>query len=362
MRQYDNVKNTSTSSATPFTPSSVSGFFQFSEKFQTDERFIAVFKDGSDNKMTAICHLNSTPAIVVDEVMTSSEGANSTTAPTFDTDGSLEISQLMSTTMMGPHHNGYLDSNAGVQRYALFSAAYGTPTVSFAETADRVSVAEFVSFGYYWVKQFSFYERSGTAGNYRLGFYARKEGDLPGKLLKTTASIAHGGANSHIEINFTDAMTITNATQANPVVLTYTGTDPSNGDRVRPEDVGGMTEINDREFIVANVNVGAGTFELSGEDGTGHTAYTSGGVAHNLLLITPGLYFTATTSDAAITTRGVSAGAITNLGVFGCRSTFTRVSGLYRSLTYTALTDDPLSTITNNYNGSMTVVGFAVSK
>ena len=36
-----------------------------------------------------------------------------------------------------------------------------------------------------------------------------------------------------------------------------------------------MTEINDRFFEIANV--ATNTFELKGEDGTGHTAYTSGG-------------------------------------------------------------------------------------
>lgn len=74
-----------------------------------------------------------------------------------------------------------------------------------------------------------------------------------------------------------DPLTITGATQANPVVITSAGHGLSNGYTVLIEDVVGMTEINDRTFTVANVTTD--TFELSGEDGTGHTAYSSGGTA-----------------------------------------------------------------------------------
>lgn len=71
---------------------------------------------------------------------------------------------------------------------------------------------------------------------------------------------------------------ITAATAANPVVVTYDGADTfANSDRVVITGVLGMTELNNREFTVANVNVGANTFELSGINGTGYTAYTSAG-------------------------------------------------------------------------------------
>ena len=38
-----------------------------------------------------------------------------------------------------------------------------------------------------------------------------------------------------------------------------------------------MTELNGREFTVANVDTGANTFELSGEDSSSHTTYSSSG-------------------------------------------------------------------------------------
>lgn len=74
------------------------------------------------------------------------------------------------------------------------------------------------------------------------------------------------------------AQAITAVTQANPAVVTYSGADNySNGDSVFIDGVVGMTQLNGREFVVANVDTGANTFELSGLNSTGFTAYTSGG-------------------------------------------------------------------------------------
>lgn len=69
---------------------------------------------------------------------------------------------------------------------------------------------------------------------------------------------------------------ITGATQANPVVITSNSHGLSNGDIVSIASVVGMTEINDRQFVVSGATTN--TFQLLGEDGTGHTAYTSGGI------------------------------------------------------------------------------------
>jgi len=75
------------------------------------------------------------------------------------------------------------------------------------------------------------------------------------------------------------AQDITGATDADPVVVTYSGDDNySNGDSVFFTGVAGMTELNGNEYVVANVDTGANTFELSGVDGTtGYGTYTSGG-------------------------------------------------------------------------------------
>jgi len=72
--------------------------------------------------------------------------------------------------------------------------------------------------------------------------------------------------------------TVTGITKTNPAVVTYSGSDTySNGDRIILQDIGGMIEVTNREFTVANVNTGANTFELSGINSTAYTTYTSGG-------------------------------------------------------------------------------------
>jgi hypothetical protein len=74
------------------------------------------------------------------------------------------------------------------------------------------------------------------------------------------------------------AQNITGITQANPGVVTYSGSDTyANGDPVFISGVVGMTQVNGRRFTVANVNTGANTFELSSIDTSAYTAYSSGG-------------------------------------------------------------------------------------
>lgn len=80
-------------------------------------------------------------------------------------------------------------------------------------------------------------------------------------------------------------LTITGISQGNPGVLTYTGTDPANGDWMYLSGIVGMTELNSRFVKVASVNAGANTFSLTDIHGganintTGFAAYTSGGTA-----------------------------------------------------------------------------------
>lgn len=82
---------------------------------------------------------------------------------------------------------------------------------------------------------------------------------------------------------------ISGITKANPAVVTYTGADNfANGDRLIIRDVLGMTEVNNREFEVSNVNTGAKTFELYGINSTAYTTYVSGGSIHEIVeLSTP---------------------------------------------------------------------------
>lgn len=101
---------------------------------------------------------------------------------------------------------------------------------------------------------------------------------------KTTSSLAKGalwagGAYPRL------GPTITDITKANPGVLTYTGTDPTNDMAFMVDDVVGMTQMNARNVRVKNVNTGAKTFQLTNIDGTNldtsaYGTYTSGGTLH----------------------------------------------------------------------------------
>lgn len=83
-------------------------------------------------------------------------------------------------------------------------------------------------------------------------------------------------------------VTITGITQANPAVVSFSSTATNsakiaNGQTVYISDGGGMNELDARSFTVAGLSVAgdglSGSFQLSGEDSTGHTAYSTGGGA-----------------------------------------------------------------------------------
>lgn len=112
----------------------------------------------------------------------------------------------------------------------------------------------------------------GATGDYRIWFTAVGESAAALKTFEWDV----------FELEATTALE--DATQADPVVITATGHGLSNGDRVAIKGAGGMVEINDRIFTVQDVS--GATFELCDDggaspandiDGTGFTAYTSGG-------------------------------------------------------------------------------------
>lgn len=80
-------------------------------------------------------------------------------------------------------------------------------------------------------------------------------------------------------------VTITGATQADPVVITATGHGFLNGEWVVVSGVVGMTELNGKTFKVANKT--ANNFEITDVndndiDGTGFSAYVSGGITNRI--------------------------------------------------------------------------------
>lgn len=83
-----------------------------------------------------------------------------------------------------------------------------------------------------------------------------------------------------------DTASVSAITAANPGVVTTSAAHGfADGDKVRFVDVGGMTELNDNIYTVANGS--STTFELSGVDTTGFTTYTSGGTIQKVAPVFP---------------------------------------------------------------------------
>ena len=78
-----------------------------------------------------------------------------------------------------------------------------------------------------------------------------------------------------VPLDLSTILTITGITNANPAVVTYTGTNPTNGNVFIPFYVYGMTQINGQECTVASVNTVAKTFQCSGINSTGYGVFAA---------------------------------------------------------------------------------------
>lgn len=78
------------------------------------------------------------------------------------------------------------------------------------------------------------------------------------------------------------AKAITGLTAANPGVVTAVGNGYSNGDIIYVSGVGGMTQVNDRAFVVTAAATDAWT--MKGVKTTNYSAYTSGGNGYKVTL------------------------------------------------------------------------------
>ena len=96
------------------------------------------------------------------------------------------------------------------------------------------------------------------------GYAASARGPVTGTTAITAASWSTG-----------TAKTISAATKANPVGITSNSHGFNNGDVVWITGVVGMTELNDRAFVVAAT--ATNTFQLQGANGTSYSKYKSGG-------------------------------------------------------------------------------------
>lgn len=104
--------------------------------------------------------------------------------------------------------------------------------------------------------------------------YILEFGDLYMRVFRNGLQVLEGSSQS-----------ITAATQANPGVITVTSHGYSNGDEIYLDNVVGMTELNGRNYLVANVTTNTFTLQdLFGNDidTTNYTTYTSGGAVDKI--------------------------------------------------------------------------------
>lgn len=106
---------------------------------------------------------------------------------------------------------------------------------------------------------------------------------------------------------------ITGITNANPAVVTYTGSDPDNGNSFYFSGIGGMSGINDNTFSVANVDTVANTFELPDFDSTSQGTYTSGGTGVRKSIKTVGSGFGTYSKKYAYVVTAVSSDGVESL-------------------------------------------------
>lgn len=113
---------------------------------------------------------------------------------------------------------------------------------------------------------------------------------------------------------------ITAVTKANPAQVTCNGHGYTTGQEVFIDNVGGMTELNGRQFKITVVD--ANNFTLNGVDSTNYTTYTSGGTSARVYEIqTPytdadlfGLYYAQTADVMTICHKNYAPRELTRTG------------------------------------------------
>lgn len=90
------------------------------------------------------------------------------------------------------------------------------------------------------------------------------------------------------------AYNIASISKANPAVVTLTAHPYANGDEVRISNVSGMTEVNERQFVVASA--ATNSFSLLNTDSSSYTTYSSAGYAARTHIQIPSAGTPTTTS------------------------------------------------------------------
>lgn len=150
-------------------------------------------------------------------------------------------------------------------------------------------------------------------------------------------------------------LTITAITQDTTATVTSALHGLSNGDYVVIQNVLGMTEVNNRQFLVAGVT--ANTFQLSGVNSTAYTAYSSSGTASKIVELTT----TYSETDLSELTFAQSADTLYIAHENHPLRKITRSSNTSWSLEEPSITTGPFRSINPSRTNEITCSSFSAS-
>ena len=155
-------------------------------------------------------------------------------------------------------------------------------------------------------------------------------------------------------ITFPD-VTITGITRNNTATVTAPAHGYANGDRIIIKSVVGMTEVNNRQFVVANA--ATNTFDLSGINSTAYTTYVSGGAAAKIVELAT----TYSATEIADITFAQSADTLYLAHANHPLAKITRTSHTAWSLVQPSITTGPFRTINASRTNKITCSAFSAA-
>ncbi len=183
----------------------------------------------------------------------------------------------------------FIDSQERVQRRSVTAVAAGTITIS--GIGINIENLTLITSETIRANQIEVRRQSGSTTGATLGANAPISNNLriniwrtiqDGTLLFLLATLPNNSI-SGLTQNFLDTIEagqttgeITNATQANPCVITSAAHGLKTTAQLFIKDVLGMVQLNNRNYTITVLT--DNTFSLNGVDSTGYTAYTAGGI------------------------------------------------------------------------------------
>ena len=241
--------------------------------------------------------------------------------------------QVAGTDINGTQYSAYTSGGTAVKIYEIATpyAIADVPEIVFVQSAD---VMTFTHVGYP-VQELRRTDHDAWAmtepDTAPLTAWPTEINFIGGTVGDKRARYAVTALNEDESLTGIQAVTYANAisaiTKANPAVVT---TSAAHGYHTNIEvyltSIGGMTQVNNRRFKISVLTTT--TFELVGEDSTGHTTYTSGGVSSpNFLQISLTNISGISRATAAVVTLGPHQFAVGDIAVIDDVVGMTEING-----------------------------------